>query len=330
MGRLRKQKPETDYTVKEIRKLLGASKQAYYKHDDNAVMRRLAQEEFARQYITETRGQAPGMGGAKIWEMYMKEFGKENAIGRDRFCDIYASMDLKLRKKKRGVKTTDSTHGLPTYPNLVKQLIPERFGAIIVGDITYIPIEKEDGSHEFCYLNLLMDSHAKIIIGHKVAPTLEKEYSLMALQKASAFLVSHGVDTHDTIHHTDRGVQYASYDYVEQLRLYGMSISMTENGNPKDNPQAERINETIKNQLLKGMVFHSIEEVEAAVNKAIEFYNNRRPHDSLDGLTPMEALTYVGRFKRRWKSWREEAIDALADKKKEVSDEKNEGDESAA
>lgn len=87
-----RQKPVTDYTVKEICKLLGASKQAYYKHDDNAAMRRLAQEEFARQYITETRGQAPGMGGVKIWEMYIKEFGTENAIGRDRFCDIYEAM----------------------------------------------------------------------------------------------------------------------------------------------------------------------------------------------------------------------------------------------
>lgn len=320
----------TDYTVKEICKLLGASKQAYYKHDDNAAMRRLAQEEFARQYITETRGQAPGMGGAKIWEMYIKEFGTENAIGRDRFCDIYEAMGLKLRKKKRGVRTTDSTHGLPTYPNLIKQLIPERFGEIIVGDITYIPIEKEYGRREFCYLNMIMDSHAKIIIGHEVAPTLEREYSLKALQKAYTFMAGHGVDTHHTIHHTDRGVQYASYDYVEQLRLYGMSISMTENGNPKDNPQAERINETIKNQLLKGMVFHSIEEVEAAVSKAIEFYNNRRPHDSLDGLTPMEAMTYVGRFKRRWKSWREEAIDALSDEKRKSIDEKKEGADSVA
>lgn len=228
-------------------------------------------------------------------------------------------MGLKLRKKRRGIRTTDSTHGLPTYPNLVKEIIPERFGEIIVGDITYIPIEKEDGGHDFCYLNLIMDSHSKIIIGRKIAPTLEKEYSIMALQQAHAFLINHGVDTHQTTHHTDRGVQYASYDYVEQLRLYGMSISMTENGNPKDNPQAERINETIKNQLLKGMVFHSIEEVEQAVDRAIEFYNNRRPHDSLDGLTPMEAMTYIGRFKRRWKSWRENAIDAA----KESGNEKN-------
>lgn len=317
---------ETDYTVKEMCGLLGVTKQAYYKHDENAAMKRLAQEEFASQYIRETRSVAPGMGGAKIWEMYIKEFGKDNAIGRDRFCDIYEAMGLKLRKKKRVVRTTDSTHGLPTYPNLIKQLIPERLGEIIVGDITYIPIEKEDGNHDFCYLNLIMDSHTKIIIGHKVAPTLEREFTLVALQQAYAFLVSHGVDTHCTIHHTDRGVQYASFDYVEQLHLYGMTISMTENGNPKDNPQAERINETIKSQLLKDMVFYSIEEVEAAVERAVEFYNNRRPHDSLDGLTPMEAMTHVGRFKRRWKSWREEAIDALNGN----SGEKKEDDGSAA
>lgn len=288
-------------------------------------MKRMAQEEFARQFIAEARDMAPGMGGAKIWEMYVKEFGKDKAIGRDRFCDIYDAMGLKLRKKRRGVRTTDSTHGLPTYPNLVKQIIPERFGEIIVGDITYIPIEREDGDHDFCYLNLIMDSHSKIIIVRKVAPTLEKEYSIMALQEAHALLVYHGVDPHQTIHHTDRGVQYASYDYVEQLRLYGMSISMTENGNPKDNPQAERINETIKNQLLKGMVFHSIGEAEAAVDRAIEFYNNRRPHDSLDGFTPMEAMAHTGRFKRRWKSWREEAIDALANANEESEEKKKEG-----
>lgn len=111
------------------------------------------------------------------------------------------------------------------------------------------------------------------------------------------------------------GVQYASHDYIAQLKLYGMSVSMTESGNPKDNPEAERINETIKCQLLKDMVFHSFEEVEVAVDNAIAFYNNRRPHDSLDGLTPMEAIAHTGRFKRQWTSWREKAIDAQSEGK---------------
>ncbi len=74
------------------------------------------------------------------------------------------------------------------------------------------------------------------------------------------------------------------------------------------------------------MVFHSIEEVEKAVDRAIVFYNNRRPHDSLDGLTPMEAMTYIGRFKRRWKSWQENAIDAA----KESGNEKNKNDNNVA
>jgi transposase InsO family protein len=175
-----------------------------------------------------------------------------------------------------------------------------------------------------------MDSYSKIIIGHKVAPTLAKEYSLMALQEAYTFLRAHGVDTHTTIHHTDRGVQYASYDYTEQLRLYGMTISMTENGNPKDNPEAERINQTIKNQMLAGKAFRSIDEVEVAVAKAIDFYNNRRPHDSLDKLTPMEAMNHVGRFKRCWTSWREKAIDNLAASDAPPLEAKSTGHESVA
>lgn len=199
------QNPKADYTVAEVCKLLGASKQAYYKHNDNAAVKRLAEEEFARQFITDIRKTAPGLGGVTIREIYSREMGWKHPIGRDRFCDIYESMGLKLKKKRRRIKTTDSNHDLPTYPNLVKAIIPERFGQVVVGDITYIPIEKDDGSHDFCYLNLLMDSYAKVVIGLKVAPTLEKEYSLMALQEAHAFLTTHCVDTHDTIHHTDRG-----------------------------------------------------------------------------------------------------------------------------
>lgn len=107
---------------------------------------------------------------------------------------------------------------------------------------------------------------------------------------------------------SDRGCQYASHDYVNILTKNNVRISMTESGDPKDNAQAERINNTIKNELLKGKTFRSLGEVRDAVAKAVEFYNKRRPHMSIDMMTPVEARQYSGPMVKRWRSYREEAI----------------------
>ena len=110
------------------------------------------------------------------------------------------------------------------------------------------------------------------------------------------------------IHHSDRGCQYASYAYVGILSKNGIAVSMTESGDPKENAMAERINSTIKNELLKGMVFTSIAEVRRAVKLAIEFYNNHRPHMSINMMTPKQAADCKGEIKKMWNSKREQAI----------------------
>ena len=84
---------------------------------------------------------------------------------------------------------------------------------------------------------------------------------------------------------------------------------MTQTGNPKDNPEAERINNTLKNELLKDMIFHNLEEVRRAMASAVAFYNRERPHRSIEMLTPIEAAARTERFKRGWKSYRELAIE---------------------
>lgn len=122
---------------------------------------------------------------------------------------------------------------------------------------------------------------------------------------------THGVDLSHTMHHSDRGVQYTCSDYVTQLRKNKVMISMTESGNPKDNAEAERINNTLKNELFKGMTFTNISQVREALNKAVMFYNYERPHLSLEMRTPAEAASETGRFRRQWVSYRERAIDAM-------------------
>lgn len=307
-------KRSCDYTMEELCGLFGKSKQAYYKHDWDSDLRRLSQEEFARQFMQDVRRRDPGIGGVKIWIMYCKEFGESERIGRDRFLDIFERLGYKLRRRRHKPRTTDSSHNNPLYPNLIKNIIPMRLGEIIVSDITYYPIfikeaPQDSETRVFAYINLLMDSRTKIIIGRSVALTLEAKYTKEALAQGIETLEGMGVDLSGTIHHSDRGVQYTSFGYIEILKSRKIKISMTESGNPKDNAEAERINNTIKNELLKDREFHSLEELAEALDKAIDFYNNERPHASLGMLTPVAATGVCGRFKRYWRSYREEAID---------------------
>ena len=89
------------------------------------------------------------------------------------------------------------------------------------------------------------------------------------------------------------------------LKKYGIKISMTETGDPKDNPKAERINNTVKNELLKGVRFSSIGQVISAVSRSVHFYNEERPHMSIDMMTPVEASSRTGEIPKRWVSLRE-------------------------
>lgn len=288
-------------------RLLGVSKQAYYKHDDR-LMQRLAREAFVVEFVKDVRRKDPGIGGNKLWLMYTRCFGEENRVGYNRFYDIIEQYGLKVRKRKRRVSTTDSRHDLPLYPNLVKSLIPTRPCQLIVSDITYVPLWTDpiDGKYKFCYLSLVTDYYTKEIIGYSVGDTLETKHTLKALEMALGHY--EGNDLSGLIHHSDRGVQYASYAYTERLRGHGIGISMTENGNPKDNAVAERVNNTIKNELLKGMSFFTVDEVKAALRTAVDFYNNERPHLSLDGMTPCQASRTTGEIQKNWISFREIAI----------------------
>ena len=150
------------------------------------------------------------------------------------------------------------------------------------------------------------DYYTKEIVGWCVGETLEAKFTIEALKMALKRIDPN--KQYDLIHHSDRGVQYASFAYTDILKANGIKISMTECGDPKDNAVAERVNGIIKNELLMGMKFRGIEEARAAVASAIDFYNNERPHMSLDWMTPAEAALCSGELKKKWVSYRENHI----------------------
>lgn len=269
-------------------------------------MLKVAQEEFVLKYIHRTREKDHGIGGMKLWYMYRKEFGENYPVGRDRFEDIVDRYGLKVRARIRKPKTTDSTHGLPVYPNIIKDFIPTAPNQLWVSDITYITIWLNTYTYVFCYLSLVLDAYTEEIVGWSVGPTLEATYPVEALRKALRRIEKQ--ENVHLIHHSDRGCQYASQEYVSILKQSGIRISMTESGDPKENAQAERVNGTIKNEFFKGVVFQSINEVKTAVSAAIDFYNLERPHMSINMMTPAEAAGYSGEIAKKWTSYRLIAI----------------------
>lgn len=290
--------------------MLGVSKQAYHKQKGDSAAHKAAQESFVLEYIKDIRRVDPGIGGMKLWYMYRQDFPDMERVGRDRFEDIVHRHGLNVRKKARKPRTTDSTHGLPVFPNLVYSFIPTAVNQMWVSDITYIPIWLNDTEYVFCYLSLVMDAYSHEIIGWAVGPTLESSYTCEALEMA--FRRLEGMDPElikRLIHHSDRGVQYASTEYVKKLQGRHIKISMTENGDPRENAMAERVNSTVKNELLKGIRFTCISEVRDAVAVAVSFYNQRRPHMSVDMMTPEKAAECNGQIRKWWNSYREKAIE---------------------
>lgn len=284
------------------------TKQAYYKGPSEPFALTLEEETMIVEYCRAERSYDPRIGCRKLWMMYLME---HQHVSRGIFEDVLSSYGLMLKNRRRGVRTTNSMHGLPTYPNLVYSIIPQKSCEIWVADITYVPLINVDGTTRFCYLSIVQDAYSRYIMGYYVGRTLETIYSTIALAMAFETATTLRLDIEGLIHHSDRGVQYASADYVNILLANNIKISMTENGNPKDNPQAERINSTIKNELLSGLRFETIEQVNDALNIRIPYYNNRRPHMSLSYLTPAQAIYLQGVLDKKWHSYRDIAIENL-------------------
>lgn len=254
---------------------------------------------FIVEYVHSIREQSPGIGGEKLWLMYQAFFGPEYSIGRDAFLNVLRNHGLMLRKRHLSVRTTDSDHALMIYPDLINDLLITHPNQVWVSDITYIRIRDF-----FCFLSLITDAYTHEIIGWKVGGTLEASHTLAALEMAWQNKLK-GKPTPDLIHHSDRGVQYASLLYTSYLKKYNIQISMTQNGNPKDNAIAERVNGILKREFLYFENFETIDQARNRVEEVIDFYNNKRLHRSLNMMTPAQVANLSGPIPKRWKCYKD-------------------------
>ena len=250
--------------------------------------------EKARDY----RKDNPGLGCVKLYIIISTLFKETGCMpGRDAFIELLRKHGLMVHiRRRRRYKTTDSNHHYRRYPNLIKDIVPHRPDAIWVSDITYI--ETEEG---VCYLSLITDAYSHKIVGWAVGPTLETKYPLEALRMALE-TIDEGT-AHRLIHHSDRGCQYCSDAYVAELKKHGVSISMTQSGDPLENAIAERANGILKSEWLYKMTIPTHEECKAVLKRIIGFYNAERPHMSIGWQTPEQAHNQTGEQQRRWKNY---------------------------
>ena len=254
------------------------TRQSYYQHqwrqDFLSVEHQLVIEE-----VMHIRQNHRRMGTRKLLEK-LQPFLLENQIklGRDSLFNLLADNGLLVRKRKRTISTTMSYHRHHKWPNLIKEFIPTAPDQLYVSDITYWRT-----SRGFLFISLITDAFSRKIVGYNVADTLETIASRRALEMA---LNNRQNIIQDLIHHSDRGIQYCSAEYIQVLQKNKIKISMTETSEPTDNAIAERVNGILKDEYLNYHQIKSLKEARIVLEKSIQLYNEQRPHLSIGMLTP--------------------------------------------
>ena len=250
---------------------------AYYKY-----RKRLVQQESVVSHVVDLvkkeRREQPRVGTRKLLEALRPVFENENMkIGRDFLFNILRQYNMLIKKKKASCKTTNSFHHFHKYNNLIKDMKVTQPNQVWVSDITYIRT-----INGFCYLALITDMHSRKIIGYDVSDSLELTGCLRALKMA----LRHVRNPSGLVHHSDRGIQYCSNLYVNELKKRKILISMTEEHHCYENAIAERVNGILKDEFYIDQTFFSTRYAALAIKNAIEIYNSKRLHLSLGYKTP--------------------------------------------
>ncbi len=232
--------------------------------------------------VNQIRRHMPRLGGRKLYFL-LKNTIKSKGIkcGRDKFFDILRWEHLLVKPRKSFTRTTQSYHRFKKHPNRIIGLIINKPEQTWVSDITYIRTRQG-----FMYLSLVTDAYSKKIMGYELSDNLKAESTLKALNMA---IGKRKFTNRELIHHSDRGFQYASFNYIKRLESENIKVSMTTKYDPYENAIAERVNGILKAEFYLDRTFKSKKEAKREVKKTIMIYNKIRPHTSCNYLTPEQA-----------------------------------------
>jgi len=296
-------------------RLLGLTRQAYYQHFWQAEASSI-EESLVLEKVHAIRKDHRVMGGRKLYEkLYSFLLEHQIKMGRDAFFDLLAKNNLLVKKRHKRFITTFSNHWLKKWPNLIREMEINRINQLWVSDITYWRI-----GERYSYISLITDAYSHKIVGYHLAQTLESVETIKALHMAMNQLPNQLLST--LIHHSDRGVQYCSENYIKLLQNRGIKISMTENGDPLENAIAERINGILKSEYLKHYQSKTIQEANKLLDLAVKLYNQDRPHFSIGLLTPEKVHSKELMVEKLWKNYYNKnvkIVNPIQDNKKPVN-----------
>ena len=264
---------EESYPLNTSCDLLGLSPSTYYYRPV------LTDESRLEAAIDEIAGQYPTYGSRRVMHQ-LRRAPYQMQVNRKRVQRMMAQKGLLRLQKRRKKRTTDSDHPYPRYPNLVKDLEIVRPDQVWASDITYVRLQQD-----FVYLAIILDVFTRAIRGWCLSRLLDQELTLTALRKALQ-------TGQPVIHHSDQGVQYAAYDYIDLLKMHQVQISMAAVGKAEENGYAERLMRTIKEEEVDLSEYLDFTDALNQIGHFIEdVYMIKRIHSSLEYLTPVEFET---------------------------------------
>ena len=287
-----------DVALGRFCRLLGVTRQAYYQYFRHR--KQLSFEDgLIVSEVLKIRKRHRHMGGRKLYVL-LQSFLLDHGIkmGRDRLFDILSENNLLIRHGKRKTITTNSLHRFRKYSNLTRDFVPTCPGRLWVSDITYWKIDSG-----FLYISLVTDAFSRKIVGYHLADNLFAYATKEALKMALSTLSQPDLNPSQLIHHSDRGTQYCSAEYVKMLVDNNIAISMTESGDPLENAIAERVNGIIKEEYLDGYKVRGIKQAKELLDLVINLYNNERPHMSIGNLTPNQVHLNNIKTEKLWRNY---------------------------
>lgn len=274
--------------------LFGKTRHAYY----DALWRKdrkIIKKDIVLQEVINIRKQLPKVGTRKLHHMLTECLQSHQInIGRDALFNLLSDHGMLIRQRKRKAITTNSNHWMKKYGNLIKDITITGPEQVWVSDITYIRMISQWG-----YLSLITDAWSRKIMGYSFRTDLTAKGCVDALLMA----LDNKIYDKPVIHHSDRGSQYCSKQYVDILIDNHAAISMTEKSDPYENAIAERINGIIKSEFELHSSFAGFEKTYEKIKESISKYNKIRPHLSCDYLTPDQAHLKTNQLKKKWKNY---------------------------
>ena len=264
--------------MNKIYKTIGISKQAVAQYSK----RQLVFDNQVKELIVEAdvlKDAHPGCGVEKMYDILKPDF-----IGRDRFIETFMDLGYRVKRQKNYRRTTYS--GNLYYPNLIKGLVVNSPSSIWQSDITYMKVKDK-----FYYAVFIIDVYSKKIVGYSVSDHMRASANVRALKMA---LKEHKAPE---IHHSDRGSQYTSKEYISLLKQNNCKISMGLIA--QENSYAERINRTIKEEYLSYWKRENMSQLKLQVKKAVYNYNNKRSHNHLPKMNPTEFINHWKKLKEK-------------------------------